>query len=78
MKRNLTETQISLDGLRYRKKVSGSPFGMTGIMGATLGCYKCGKHKPRVQGSFKKLGAQTLFICGDCKPVSFEANTKRK
>ena len=62
-------TAIKEDGLRYKSKVAGSPFsGRTFAMG-TMSCFKCGVHKPRATGSFKKLLGQTMFVCGDCKPV---------
>jgi len=39
-------TKIASDGLRYKSKESGSPFGGSGSMG-TMSCYKCGLHKLR-------------------------------
>jgi hypothetical protein len=60
-------TKIASNGLRYKSKESGSPFGGSGSMG-TMSCYKCGLHKPRALGSFKKLAAQKMFCCGECSP----------
>ncbi|MEN9712812.1 MAG: hypothetical protein RLY90_1073 [Pseudomonadota bacterium] len=62
-------TQISNDGLRYKSKASGSPFGGSGHTAGSMSCYKCGLHKPRALGTFKRLLNQSMFICGDCKPA---------
>jgi len=59
-------TKIAKDGLRYKSKEGGSPFGPGGNLG-TIGCYKCGVHKPRALGAFKRLIGQNMFICKDCK-----------
>ena len=48
------ESKITEDGLRYKRKASGSPFPNIGSR-ATISCYKCGLHKPRSMGIFKKL-----------------------
>ena len=61
------ESKIAEDGLRYKRKESGSPFQNIGSM-ATISCYKCGLHKPRALGMFKKLINQQMFMCGDCMP----------
>jgi hypothetical protein len=61
-------TEIKKDGLRYKSKQGGSPFGGSSAIG-TMSCYKCGAHKSRALGSFKKLIGQQMFICGDCKPL---------
>ena len=41
-------SQIVKDGLRYKAKVSGSPFGETNQYAhtATMSCFLCGKHRP--------------------------------
>lgn len=62
-------TEIASDGLRYKSKEGGSPFGPSGGIGS-MSCYKCGLHKSRAQGSFKRLLNQSMFICGDCKPIN--------
>jgi len=59
-------TKISADGLRYKSKKGGSPFG-EGRPSDTMSCYKCGQHKLRSLGSFRKIVNQHLFICADCK-----------
>ena len=67
MSRDAT-TKIAKDGLRYKSKEGGSPYGPGGSIG-TMSCYKCGLHKPRALGTFKRLLGQSMFICGGCKPV---------
>jgi hypothetical protein len=59
------ESLIAADGLRYKTKEGGSPFKDSGSM-ASISCYKCGLHKPRAMGTFKKLINQRMFMCGDC------------
>jgi hypothetical protein len=61
-------TKIAKDGLRYKSKEGGSPYGPSGNLG-TMSCYKCGVHKPRALGAFKRLIGQNMFICKDCKPL---------
>ena len=69
-------TKIASDGLRYKSKEAGSPFSGSSSMG-TMSCYKCGMHKPRSLGSFRKLAGQNMFCCGECNqpkwptPVNF-------
>ncbi len=65
---NDQESKIAADGLRYKSKEGGSPFKDSASMG-TISCYKCGMHKPRSLGSFKRLLNKPMFMCGECKPV---------
>ena len=65
--RDNTTTKISADGLRYRSRASGSPFAQSSG-NASMSCAKCGLHKPRSLGSFKKLAGKSMFVCGDCSP----------
>jgi len=58
-----------IDRLYQYKTLLSSPFKNTGSM-ATISCYKCGQHKPRSMGIFKKLINQQMFMCGDCMPAS--------
>jgi len=60
-------TKINSDGLRYKSKAGGSPFGGSSPT-STMSCYKCGLHKPRALGTFKRLLNQSMFMCSDCKP----------
>jgi hypothetical protein len=62
------KTQISSDGLRYKSRTGGSPFGERGQTGATMSCFKCGVHKPRAYGSYKRLAGSLMFACYDCYP----------
>lgn len=59
---------ISETGLRYTSKEGGSPFQGMGGAGETMSCIKCGKHKLRSNGSFKRYLHGLLFFCFDCKP----------
>jgi hypothetical protein len=68
MYKDNTITTIAKDGLRYKSKQGGSPFGTSSSVGV-MSCYKCGRHKARALGSFKKLLGQSMFVCGDCKPI---------
>ena len=58
-------TKITANGLRYKSKKGGSPFGGSSAVGS-MSCYKCGIHKPRALGTFKRLLNQSMFVCGDC------------
>jgi hypothetical protein len=59
-------TKISADGLRYKSKEGGSPFEASTSI-ASMSCYKCGMHKPRALGSFKRVINQYMFMCAECK-----------
>jgi hypothetical protein len=62
------ETVISDCGLRYTSKEPGSPYqGMAGS-GETLSCIRCGRHKLRRNGVFRRYLHSPLFYCFDCKP----------
>ena len=65
--RKAETTKINENGLRYKSKAGGSPFGGTAVGIGTMSCYKCGQHKPRAEGTFKRLLNQSMFVCGDCK-----------
>jgi hypothetical protein len=62
------ETLISPSGLRYTSKEAGSPYQGGGDTGETLSCIKCGKHRLRRNGVFKRYLNSPLFFCFDCKP----------
>ncbi len=59
---------FSANGLRYKSKQGGSPFGESSSPSVTS-CFKCGLNKARSLGSFRKLLGGSMFVCGDCKPV---------
>ena len=65
MKSRVETTKINKDGLRYKSKEGGTPFGGSSSIG-TMSCYKCGLHKTRNLGTFKRLLGQSMFMCGDC------------
>jgi hypothetical protein len=58
-------SKINNDGLRYSFKPGGSPFGGSAT-NSTMSCYKCGHHKPRTLGIFKKLAGKNMFMCQEC------------
>lgn len=70
MSEYITVTEVDASGLRYKSKTNGSPFGVTGANGGTMSCYKCGLHKPRSLGIFKKLIATRMFMCAECMTPS--------
>jgi len=61
----VTKSRIVEDGLRYKAKVSGSPFGQTNqySQGATMSCFLCGKHRPRTQLMTRKLFGKVQNVC---------------
>ncbi len=63
------KTQITSDGLSYTNKQNGSPFQGMGRGGETMSCMKCGQHKMRNTGSFKRYLVANLFFCADCRPI---------
>ena len=63
------ETVVAPTGLRYTSKENGSPFQGMGSGGETMSCIKCGQHKLRSKGSFKRYGPGLFFFCVECKPV---------
>jgi hypothetical protein len=55
------KTELRADGLRYVTKTTGSDF--PGAFGATMSCFRCGRHRPRSQlRSFLLAGARQ-FCC---------------
>jgi len=74
MSRQPAETKIDKTGLRYKAKVGGSPFGGSSPT-STMSCYKCGLHKPRSLGTFKRPLNQSMFMCGDCRPAKVASQT---
>jgi hypothetical protein len=61
----VTKSQIVRDGLRYKAKASGSPFGETNQYAhtATMSCFLCGKHRPRAQLMTRKLMDKVQNVC---------------
>ncbi len=64
--KNITET----DGLRRVNKDGGKFFGYSPYASSTLSCYKCGRHKLKSGGGFKRLLGRSMFICGECKSLT--------
>ncbi len=64
MTRPVTKTKIMEDGLRYRAKVSGSPFNVpsSNITG-TMSCFLCGTHRNRSTMTTRKLIGRAQVVC---------------
>lgn len=62
-------SKVNECGLRYEFKKPGSLFGPMQIAPTTMSCYLCGKHKPREEGTFKKILGRSTFVCIGCKPI---------
>ena len=69
MARADAKTAVLADGLRYKSKVSGSPFAATTSFGAaTMSCFMCGKHRARsMMGTRKVLGKSQAVCAPSCK-----------
>jgi hypothetical protein len=62
-------TKMNDDGLRYRKKATGTPFAGGSFGQATMSCFKCGKHRLRADLEVKKLLGKNHQVCrGGCAP----------
>ncbi len=72
MSRSDSKTTVLADGLRYKSKVSGSPFAVSVSFGAaTMSCFLCGKHRPRSQmGTRKVLGKSQAVCAPSCKALA--------
>jgi len=70
MSKDAVTSKVDDSGLRYKTKAGGSPFGTTGVAGGSMSCYKCGQHKPRALGSYRRLAGKNMFACGDCFPTT--------
>jgi hypothetical protein len=64
-----TKTKMLADGLRYKSKVSGSPFtAATSFGAATMSCFLCGKHRARSQMVTRKILGKSQAVCSpSCK-----------
>jgi hypothetical protein len=65
------KTTVLDGGLRYKNKVSGSPFAAaTAFGGATMSCFMCGKHRVRsMMGTRKVLGKSQAVCAPSCKEL---------
>lgn len=64
MAKDDVQTKVTADGLRYRSKASGSPFGTGGVFSAaTMSCFKCGKHRPRAQLKTQRILGKSQVVC---------------
>jgi hypothetical protein len=60
MSKSEPSTRLSEDGLRYSKKISGSPF--TGA-GNTRSCFLCGVHRQSSSLKAKRILGRTEMVC---------------
>lgn len=71
MSRADTRTAVLPNGLRYKSKVSGSPFSAAESFGAaTMSCFLCGKHRPRSAMTTRKVAGKSQPVCApSCKAL---------
>jgi hypothetical protein len=64
MSKPVSKTTVLDDGLRYKSKVSGSPFGGSSFSGnASKSCFLCGKHRPQSEMMTRKLIGKAQAVC---------------
>jgi hypothetical protein len=65
------KTVIDPQGLRYKSKSAGSPFGGKGaFVGGTMSCLLCGKHRPQgMLRSRQVLGKPQKVCAPDCRTL---------
>lgn len=65
------KTTVMADGLRYKSKVSGSPFAAAASFGgATMSCFLCGKHRARSLMGTRKVAGKSQTVCApSCKEL---------
>ena len=80
MARSEAKTAVLADGLRYKSKVSGSPFQAAASFGAaTMSCFLCGKHRARsLMGTRKVLGKSQAVCSPSCKALDEAAATTKR
>ncbi len=67
------KSQIVEDGLRYKAKVSGSPFGETNQCAhtATMSCFLCGKHRPAHAAHDAQIAGQgAKRLCAEVRKIA--------
>lgn len=71
MTKDEKKDSITTDGLRYRSKTAGSPFGRVGPhVSATKSCYFCGKHRTHASLQFRRLLGKSQAVCApSCKEL---------
>jgi hypothetical protein len=71
MAKTESKTTVLPDGLRYKSKVSGSPFmAAASFGGATMSCFLCGKHRARSLMTTKKVLGKSQAVCApSCKEL---------
>lgn len=71
MAKDEKKDSLNDDGLRYRTKVAGSPFGRAGPhVTASKSCYLCGKHRPVAALQYRRLLGKSQAVCApSCKAL---------
>jgi len=71
MNKTVVKTAVFDDGLRYKAKLSGSPFrASASFSGATMSCFMCGKHRVRSQLRSRQLLGKSQAVCApSCKAL---------
>jgi hypothetical protein len=72
MTKPITKSSIDDEGLRYKAKVSGSPFKSESLAGgpATMSCFLCGRHRPRSMMAIRKYIGKAQSVCQpSCKEL---------
>ena len=71
MSKPTSKTVTLDDGLRYKSKVSGSPFASPPFSSkTTMSCFLCGKHRARsLMGTKKVLGKSQAVCAPSCKEL---------
>ena len=71
MAKNEVKTKTADDGLRYKQKTPGSPFGGSTQMGtSTMSCFRCGRHRIRNLLRGASFLGKTQMVCNpSCKAV---------
>jgi hypothetical protein len=72
------KTLIDPEGLRYKSKAAGSPFGGRGAFaGGTMSCLLCGKHRPRGMLKSKSMLGRNERVCSpSCKELDEILNAR--
>ena len=71
MARSEAKTAVLDNGLRYKSKVSGSPFQAAASFGAaTMSCFLCGKHRTRSLMKTRNVLGKAQAVCSpNCKAM---------
>jgi hypothetical protein len=64
MSKAVKATKTKEDGLHFKAKVAGSPFGTsTNSYNPSKSCFLCGKHRPQTELTMRKLVGKYHAVC---------------